>query len=213
MPFCSKCGFKVEGEDSFCARCGAEIREVPIVDEHKVGWKNKEDESFWKIFKKSIGHAFFDNEEKLSKNRKIANVIIIVLILVIGISIFGPSISSNFKLTYGKINNLNSDGSCKYRLDARNVELTDVYFSTSDLTMNFLVVNDKKESVVVERIAKTYEYQTDNRGETEIEEINQRVPANSTLNITFSLKEEPHIIGLEFSNCEKGKISDWHVLE
>ncbi|MBC8495568.1 zinc ribbon domain-containing protein [archaeon] len=203
MPYCSKCGFQADDDDSFCTRCGAEIK-FSKDTKNDVDWKKKEEESTWKTFKHGMKHTFFDTEERLSKKRKTLNLIIIILIVVIGISILAPYLD-NIKFNIGGNNN----GDCKYRLDATQLSITDAVFSSSNNSMNMLITNHKQEDIVLEKVSKTYEFRFDSKGDTEEEFVTMLVPVGRTLKLTFTVRQEPHIIGLDFSGCEKAKVSEW----
>ncbi|MBC8501052.1 MAG: zinc ribbon domain-containing protein [Nanoarchaeota archaeon] len=213
MPFCSKCGFQADVDDSFCARCGAEIKyKGEKGEEFSVDWRKKtrkKKDSFWSIFSQSLRHTFFDSEQKLSKKRKIINIIILIAILAVAISIISPYLDS-VKINIGEptINN----GECRYRLDARQISISEVKFFPENLTMEMLITNNKDEDIVIETLAKTYEFRFDNKGDTEVEIVSMNVPSGKTLKLSFSVRKEPYILGLEFSNCEKAKVSDWDTI-
>ncbi|MFC2134422.1 hypothetical protein ACFLTH_07370 [Bacteroidota bacterium] len=211
MPFCSKCGFRVEEEDNFCFRCGDEIKFRSKLDDEPEWYsesKNKKS-SFWSIMIQSLKHTFFDNDLKLSKKRKIVNGVILAAILILAVSIVAPYLDS-ISLSIG--NSIIQDGECKYRLDARKVYISEVSFIEDNMTMEIHITNQKDEDVVIETLAKTYEFRFDNKGETETEIVSMSIPSGKTLKLSFSVSKEPYLIGLELSNCEKLKITDWNIV-
>ncbi|NQU98531.1 zinc-ribbon domain-containing protein [Candidatus Woesearchaeota archaeon] len=214
MPFCSKCGFQVDDEDDFCGRCGAEIKyKGEKGEEFSVDWRKKskgKNDSFWSIAKQSLRHTFFDSEQKLSKKRKIINTVILIAILAVAVSILAPKLDS-MKISIGDQNPA-QNGECRYRLDARQISITGAKFFSENMTMEMLITNNKEQDLVIETLAKTYEFRFDNKGDTDVEPVAMVVPAGKTLKMTFSVRKEPHILGLEFSNCEKAKVSDWEIV-
>ncbi|MBU1269353.1 MAG: hypothetical protein KJ583_06710 [Nanoarchaeota archaeon] len=170
--------------------------------------KNK---SFWHISKQSLKHVFFDGETKISKNRKIVNVVLGILIIIIALWIITPYLN-NIKISIGENGQVIENGQCKYRLDALGVIFSDVKLFSDELKMEVLITNDKDKDVVLESVVKTYEFRFDNAGDTEIEVIEKVIPHGETINLTFSVKEEPYILGFDFSNCEKKKVSKWKII-
>lgn len=205
MVYCSKCGFKAGKDDEFCARCGARLREVNDVDWKGLG--SKEKDSFWNNLKDGFRHVFFDTEEKLSKNRKIINWILLVAVVAMAAWLLAPHL--NTEITIGGDSPIGPDGNCKYRLTTQDVEVTNTKFYSSNNTMSMLITNSKSKDVVLETLVKTYEFKFDGSGESEEESVSTVIPAGNTLQLSFSVKEEPYIVGLELSNCEKVKVSDW----
>ncbi|MBU0471803.1 MAG: zinc ribbon domain-containing protein [Nanoarchaeota archaeon] len=208
MAFCSKCGFQADIDDSFCARCGAELKHVENNEEAEfVDWRKKtttEKESFWSILKQSFRHTFFDNDEKLPRKRIILNTIILIAILGVAVWILAPYLDT---ITFS-IGTNNNQG-CRYRLDAQDIVISGAKFFQDNMTMELLITNSKPDDIVIETLAKTYEFKFDNSGDTDVDDVSMVVPSGRTLKLHFDVRKEPYILGLEFSGCEKLKVSDW----
>ncbi|MAG38901.1 hypothetical protein CMO90_02325 [Candidatus Woesearchaeota archaeon] len=210
---------QVFSEDPSIAEDSAKTEDPSIATDNSekfsVEWKkNLGQENFLKIIKRNIKHIFFDNTEKLSKNRKIINTILLFLIFGVAVWTIAPYLES-VKISLGENNSLLANGQCKYRLDAQNIAITEARLfleNNTNSSMEILITNSKDKDVVVESIAKTYEFRFDNKGDTESQKTSQIIPAGKTLKLSFSVREEPYIIGLEFNNCEKMKVKDWEVV-
>ncbi|MBU0666034.1 MAG: zinc-ribbon domain-containing protein [Nanoarchaeota archaeon] len=224
MPYCTKCGFQAADDDSFCARCGAEIKKtsemmqknnssnninINNINNKKsdVDWNKSSSSSFWKVFWESLKHTFSDTEGPISKKRLIVNSVLGILILAIVISIFLPDL----KMTFGTVNPYDSNGDCRYVISARKVEMLSAVYFNSTNKFNVLIKNFRNDDLLLKSISKTYEFQDDFGGETEIEVVNAHISPDTILNLTFFVDKEPYLLGFSFAGCEKIKLLEWSL--
>ncbi len=181
-------------------------------DKHFIDWKihlKKEKTSIFSKVVSSIKHSFVD-EEELSATRRMMNAFLILLIIVAAIWILSPFLES---IKFGVTNQaIGIDGNCKYRLEDNNIIITNAKFHSSDSSMTMMITNTRKTDLVLETIAKTYEFNFDNKGNTKLEHVGEVLPAGETISQTFNLDQEPYILGLEFSGCKKKKVENWEVV-
>lgn len=219
MPFCKQCGNNVNVNDKFCAQCGMHLEfQVQIETngeesskKHFVDWRNREHkgkESFWQILKQSIRHTFSDNEEKLSTRRRVFNIFLGLIIIALIAWILAPGMDS-IKI---KVNdNQSVEKGCVSFEESKEITITYAEFNHYNLQFNAVIKNNQNQQITLTKIAKTYEFSLDGRGETEEEQVLMVIPKKQSLNLTFSLSKDPYIIGLYFDNCEKIKVLEWEV--
>jgi len=236
MPFCSNCGFEVSSDDNFCVKCGHKLKKVPLQPnsqenlsnkeplksntgkqenldkdsskEHFVDWRHLEEkDTTKKIIKKAFLHTFSDSDKL---NIKLVNIILGALIFAMIVWISLPYLNATINI--GQDASHTADGSCRYRLEAPNIFVTNTTFNADNKTMSLTITNDQNEDVILESIAKTYEFKFDNSGDTEVEDSGLLIPKGQSSEVSFLVSSEPYILGLDFSGCKKKKVSEWDTI-